>query len=172
MRRQLSYEDAVRILGGGERKLMKYLDRASAVSLVAVGGFNFFDARETFVRLGGELITKLSERLRGIDRLTRTERLMAAHTVIVTTAFLDALSDSVATLAPVSSSQITAVQELSLVGGHPLNATRRTLVEWLVEHQPDTTDTAHVARADAGSPRRVLPNTWPKRRHVHQVVRA
>lgn len=136
MRRQLSYEDAVRILGGGERKLMKYLDRASAVSLVAVGGFNFFDMRETFVRLGGELITKLSERLRGIDRLTRTERLMAAHTVIVTTAYFDALGDSADALVSIHPPQITADDELLLVAGQPWQAAGRAFIESLVNPGP------------------------------------
>lgn len=123
MRRQLTYEDAVRILGGGEHKLLKYLDRGSMIGLLAAGGFDFLDIREQFVRLGGELITKLSERLRGIDRLTRAERLVAAHHVIVITAYFDALGDVLDRFGPVDAPRITAADQLSITSGEPIQTT-------------------------------------------------
>lgn len=131
VRRKLTYEDAVRILGGGEHRLMGYLDRASAVGMLAVGGFNFFEARQEILRLGGQLVTKLSERLRGIDRLTRTERLLAAHVVIVTTAYFDALGDAVTLLGPAAELQITAADQLSLMSGESVDARWNKVVDGL-----------------------------------------
>lgn len=135
MRRSLSYVDAVRILGGGEHRLVKFLDRASTAGLLAAGGFNFFEARHEIVRLGGELVKGLSERLRGIDRLTRTERLLAAHTVIVITAYFDALGDALARLGP-GSAELTAGDQISLAGGRPVEVNWRGLAHALTTASP------------------------------------
>jgi hypothetical protein len=133
----LTYEDAVRILGGGEQKLLKYLDRASMVALIAIGGFNLFDMREQIVRFGGELITKLSERLRGIDRLTRAERLAAAHHVIVITAFFDALGEIIDNVGPVSPRRITAADELAIASAEHVHAGWRSVVDGLTAAVPE-----------------------------------
>ena len=90
MRRSLSYADAVKMLGGGEIALVKVLDRFSAVGLL-VPGIDLIAACKELVRAGDQLLTRFGERLRGIDRLTRTERLRAAHAVIVLTAYFDTL---------------------------------------------------------------------------------
>lgn len=131
MRRELTYEDAVRILGGGEHRLLKYLDQASTVGLFALGGFNFFEVRKEFVSLGGDLVTRLSERLRGIDRLTRAERLVAAHQVIAITAYFDALGDAIDLLGPVSPPRITARDQLTLISGEHVDAGWREVVDHL-----------------------------------------
>jgi hypothetical protein len=89
MHRSLSYADAVKMLGGGEVALVKVLDRFSAVDRL-MPGIDLIAATRQLVRTGSELVTRLGERLRGTDRLTRTERLRAAHAVIVLTAYFGA----------------------------------------------------------------------------------
>lgn len=132
MRRSLSYVDAVRILGAEENKLVRFLDQASAAGLLAVGGFNFFEARQEIVRLGGELLKGIGERLRGIDRLTRGERLLAAHTVIVITAYFDELGDALNLLGPTPKASLTADDQISLASGANVDLRWQSLAHDLV----------------------------------------
>jgi hypothetical protein len=94
----LAYSDAVRLLGGTGSRAVTALDRLTGGLLLAAtaagSGFalSLFEARAELVRLSGELVTGLSERLRGLDRFGRSERLAAAHAVIVVVAYFDALS--------------------------------------------------------------------------------
>ena len=94
----LAYSDAVRLLGGSGSRVVTALDRLTGGLLLAAtaagSGFalSLFDARAELVRLSGDLVTGLSERLRGLDRFGRSERLAAAHAVIVVVAYFDALS--------------------------------------------------------------------------------
>jgi hypothetical protein len=89
MRRSLSYADAAKMLGGGDVALVKLLDRLSAFGLFSVPGIDLVAACRELVRAGDELLTRFGERLRGVDRMTRTERLRAAHAIIVLTAYFD-----------------------------------------------------------------------------------
>ncbi|WP_305883952.1 NACHT domain-containing NTPase [Crossiella sp. SN42] len=98
MRRILSYRDAVRLLDGGQSPAVTWLDRlASGAMLAAAPGaeevLSWFDAKSDLVRHGHDLVTGLSGRLRGLHRFDRTQRLEAAHAIIVTTAFLTACAD-------------------------------------------------------------------------------
>lgn len=96
----LSYADAARLLGGGESQLVKALDRVTGGLLIAGAAagvpalLGWLDARREFVRLSQDLVRKLSERRTGISRYHRTERLEAAHTVLVVTAYFAALADA------------------------------------------------------------------------------
>ena len=116
MRRSLSYADAVKMLGGGEIALVKLLDRFSAVGLL-VPGIDLIAASKELVRAGDQLLTRLAERLRGMDRLTRTEQLRAAHAVIVLTAYFDTLQGVLADLPPGYSVQMARAEQVSVAGG-------------------------------------------------------
>jgi hypothetical protein len=99
VRRAVSYRDAVEILGGDPPALAA-LDRVLAGALsLATGGvsdvvLDVFAAQPRIVLLGRDLLGKLKDRLRGASRMDRTERLAAAHAVIVVTAFFDVLGDA------------------------------------------------------------------------------
>jgi hypothetical protein len=94
----LAYSDAVRLLGGSDSRVMTALDRLTSGVLLAatVAGsglaLSLFEARAELLKLSTELVSRLSERLRGLDRFGRSERLAAAHAVIVVAAYFDALS--------------------------------------------------------------------------------
>lgn len=99
MAKQLSYRDAVRLLGGNDNKLVAALDNvaggailASSVPLPAI--LAWFDARDEFVKLSRRLISGLRERWSGLSRYSRTQRLEAAHAVIVVTAYFEALAEA------------------------------------------------------------------------------
>jgi hypothetical protein len=98
--RTLSYSDAVRLLGGGGNKAVAAVDKllgglllaASAVS----GGFvvSLFSQGRQLASLSHSLVSRLDERLLGLGRFDRSERLAAAHSVIVLTAYFEALASA------------------------------------------------------------------------------
>ncbi|MEU7861238.1 hypothetical protein [Nonomuraea sp. NPDC049141] len=95
MRRQLSYAHAAELLGGSDSSVVKALDKlAGGLLLVATGGgselaISLFDAKAEFATMGQGLVGGLKERLSGLNRFERTQRLTAAHSVIVLTAFFE-----------------------------------------------------------------------------------
>jgi hypothetical protein len=132
MRRSLSYADAVRMLGGGESSLVEFLDRFSATGLLAVPGINVVGTCKEIVRLGDRLLARLGERLHGLDRITRTERLRAAHAVIVLTAYFDTLERAFADLPPGYAVRLTRSEKVSLAGGDPAVAGMRGIADALI----------------------------------------
>lgn len=121
MGRALGYRDAV-VLLGGDPPLVAALDRALGSALkAATGGWSepvlsLFDAKGRIVRLGRNLIKDLRERVRGTGRVDRTQRLEAAHVVIVVTAYFEALG-SVQLPFSVHELRITRQEQLRLAGG-------------------------------------------------------
>ncbi|GIG90207.1 NACHT domain-containing protein [Plantactinospora endophytica] len=99
MPRTLSYADAARLLGGARSPVVTALDKltggallGAAVAVPAV--LALFDAKAEFVRLSHELVGGLAERRSGLSRYGRTERLAAAHRILVVTAFFEALAEA------------------------------------------------------------------------------
>ncbi|MEV4351165.1 hypothetical protein AB0J83_42450 [Actinoplanes sp. NPDC049596] len=83
---RLSYADAVKILG-----------RAGAFSAATADGgepaVGLFGAKAEVVRLGGLVAVHIGEAVRGLGRHERSERLQAAHVVLVVAAFFEELDD-------------------------------------------------------------------------------
>ncbi|TWP53310.1 hypothetical protein FKR81_04895 [Lentzea tibetensis] len=92
MRSGFSYQDAVKLLGG-DTDAAKLVDRLSSAGVLLTGGVNLIDARSEVVRLGKDLVRTVRTRVQGMSRLDRTQLLEAAHSIIVVTAFFDALAD-------------------------------------------------------------------------------
>ena len=94
----LSYADAVHLMGGRESRVVGALDRLTGGLLLAASaaGAGFvlalFEAKGELARLSDELVRGLGERLRGLDRFGRTERLAAAHSVVVVAAYFELLA--------------------------------------------------------------------------------
>ncbi|MGK5678374.1 NACHT domain-containing protein [Actinoplanes sp. URMC 104] len=87
MPRSLSYADAVRILGG-TGPLAKTVDSV----LPALG-------LPDVVKLGSQIESTINESLRGLGRHERSERLQAAHAVLVVTAFFETFEECLAAAA-------------------------------------------------------------------------
>jgi energy-coupling factor transporter ATP-binding protein EcfA2 len=94
----LSYKDAAALLGKWDHPLIEALNRT-------VGGFllgaaplapdvlRWFGAKNEFIKLSTELSDKLLDRRQRLSRFERTQRIEAAHTVIVFASFYDAFTD-------------------------------------------------------------------------------
>ncbi|MCG8925825.1 NACHT domain-containing NTPase [Lentzea sp. CC55] len=97
MGKTYGYADAVKLLGKKDSALVNALDKLAGAALL--GGVPFavsdllgwFDAKTEFVRLSRELLLKLGERRHGLARHSYSERLHAAHTVIVVVGLFEAL---------------------------------------------------------------------------------
>jgi hypothetical protein len=95
--KRLNYSDAVRLLGGQDSKIVSALDKfaggvlLSGAAIGLPGMLTLLGVKSEVVRLSQELVRKLSERRGGLSRYSRTQRLEAAHAVLVVTAYLDAL---------------------------------------------------------------------------------
>ncbi|MER7455628.1 hypothetical protein [Micromonospora sp. NPDC126480] len=97
MAKTLSYADAALLLGGRDSPVVAALDRATGgLMLAAVPAFpailGWFDAKVEFVRLGKDLVRGLAERRSGLSRYGRTQRIEAAHSVLVVTAYFEAMA--------------------------------------------------------------------------------
>ncbi|WP_439657075.1 NACHT domain-containing protein [Lentzea sp. HUAS TT2] len=96
MGKTYGYADAVKLLGKKDNALVSALDKLAGTALL--GGVPFavsdllgwFDVKTEFVRLSNQLLLKLGER-RGLARYSYSERLHAAHTVIVVVGLFEAL---------------------------------------------------------------------------------
>jgi hypothetical protein len=100
MSRTLSYADAVRLLGGTGSEIVDRLDRLlGGALLVLTGGgselaVSLFDAKSELVGLSSRLLSSSSDRLSGLSRFDRSQRLAAAHAVLVLTAFFESVREA------------------------------------------------------------------------------
>jgi hypothetical protein len=96
----LSYADAVKLLDGPDGETAGAIDRLLGGLLLvasAVGGgfaLSLFEPGRELVSLSRGLVAGLGERLRGLGRFDRSERLAAAHAVLVVTAFFEVLAET------------------------------------------------------------------------------
>ena len=93
---QLTYRDAVRILGADDALWVKALDRlletaATVADAHVGGGLTFFGIKDDLVAWGRKALSGLSGRLTGLSRLDRTEQIHAACKVLYVTAYLEAV---------------------------------------------------------------------------------
>lgn len=93
----MSYDDAVKLLGGDRDRWVKLLDTLLGAGLLAaIGPFRdllgWFDAKAELSKVAERLVTGLVERRSKLSRWERTERLRAAHAVLAVTAYFEALA--------------------------------------------------------------------------------
>ncbi|MGW0809709.1 NACHT domain-containing protein [Nonomuraea sp. NPDC002799] len=96
-----SYADALRILGCKDSRLVKVVGFAAAAArtgwaLAGAGRLvtSLADMRADVLRYGEEVVRRLPELKTGVDRFTRTQRMAAAHAVIVVSAYFEALGET------------------------------------------------------------------------------
>jgi hypothetical protein len=106
---------------GGDAPLVAALDRAAGVALsAATGGLSdtvlrVFNAQDRVLRLGRDLAGGLRERIAGAGRVARSQRLEAAHAVLVVTAYFEAL-DAVVLPFSLADLELTGDDQLRLAG--------------------------------------------------------
>lgn len=126
-----SYRDAVRLLGHDEPAIVKIIDRLGGAALAVasvgtLGALAFFDVRDELVRWGNDVVRTIGDRISGVSRFDRTQRLVAAHSVIVITSFYDALGELLdAPDSPISlrDLELTEEERLAIASGGPTAGT-------------------------------------------------
>ncbi|MBB4740621.1 hypothetical protein BJY16_004080 [Actinoplanes octamycinicus] len=127
MARSLSYSDAVRLLGGQDSKVVAAIEKITGGVLLAATPavpalLGLFDAKAELVRLSHDLVRGFADRRSGLSRYSRTERLEAAHLVIVVAAFFEAMADSDLPI-EFRDLEITKAEQLAVTGaGNPPGA--------------------------------------------------
>jgi hypothetical protein len=127
--RGLSFADAVTLLGGSTSRTVAALDRLAGGMLLAASatgvGFaaTLFDPKLELARLSGDLVLKVRERMQGVSRLNRTERLTAAHAVLVLTAYFEMLGE-VRLPFNIQELKLTAVEQVVLATESPTGGSR------------------------------------------------
>ncbi|WP_180268796.1 NACHT domain-containing NTPase [Streptomyces sp. Ru87] len=137
----LAFKDAV-VLLGGDPPALAALDRAlGGVLKTATGGvsddvLNVLGARGRILGLGRDLLTGLRERLGSCGRAERTERLAAAHTVIVVVAYFEALERARLPFG-LHEVRLTRDEQITLAGrGGPAEGSSRAFAEALASVAP------------------------------------
>ncbi|MFI1990409.1 NACHT domain-containing protein [Actinoplanes sp. NPDC020271] len=98
MARSLSYADAVRLLGGEDNRLLNLLNSTAGwimagTSPIFSDVLGWFDYKADLAQLSQRAIRFFYERHTGLSDYGNTDRIEAAHTVIVITGFFDQLKD-------------------------------------------------------------------------------
>jgi CheY-like chemotaxis protein len=108
----LTYVDALRILGDRQSRLVSLQDGVMSAGLATwaatawtLGGdpsapMNLFDLKDEVVRFGHESMRRISERRNGLSRYDRTQRLAAAHAVLVVSSYFETLDRTELLLTP------------------------------------------------------------------------
>ncbi|WP_274564040.1 NACHT domain-containing protein [Streptomyces spiramyceticus] len=109
------------ILGGDSAALAAADQALGGVLSMATGGvsdavLNVFDAQGRVLRLGRDLTAGLRERLGSAERAERTERIAAAHAVIVITAYFEALGEAELPF-ELAELRLTRREQIGLAGG-------------------------------------------------------
>ncbi|RJQ81796.1 hypothetical protein D5S17_04285 [Pseudonocardiaceae bacterium YIM PH 21723] len=95
--KHFTYRDALAVLG--EDPLVGRIDKVLSGTMLggAVFGIDavlsWFDAKADFIKLSKDAIGKLTARSSGMSRATRTERLQAAHTILLLVSFFEMIDE-------------------------------------------------------------------------------
>ncbi|WP_017569765.1 NACHT domain-containing protein [Nocardiopsis halotolerans] len=94
MAKRLTYADALRILGQNDPEAMDLAERLTDGGLGLMGVPDLFGARGALVSGGRRAIEGIRGKLSGESRLSRTEKIEAAHQIIMVVAFFEAVEES------------------------------------------------------------------------------
>lgn len=119
MTKTFTYADAVRLLGGAGVKKSEWLDRMVGGTRrgIAVGAgdvLSCFGVSAELVRFGRELVGGFAERRQGLSRFDRTQRIQAAHAIVVISAYFEALQSAELPFA-IDELELTKAEQVTLV---------------------------------------------------------
>ncbi|GAB3742979.1 NACHT domain-containing protein [Nocardiopsis nanhaiensis] len=121
MAKRLSYSDALRILGKNDSKVLDLAEKVADGGMGLVGVPGLFGVRGALVSQGRKALEGLGSKLRGESRLSRTERVQAAHQILVVSSFFEAAEDifeEVAMPFGLNDLEITSEEQYSLLRDH------------------------------------------------------
>ena len=117
MTKTFTYADAVRLLGGTGVKKAEWLDRLlgdGRRGVAAADVLGVFGLSAELVRFGRDLVGGFAERRQGLSRFDRTQRIQAAHAIIVVTAYFEALAAADLPF-PLEDLEVTRAEQVTLV---------------------------------------------------------
>lgn len=122
MGREISYADALKILGSGESKVLSainiLLGGAIFGATVATGQLELLallHARDELLEQSGRLLANLGQRVRGAKGKSRTDLLVAAHAVVAVNAYFKAMQ-GLDLPVDISRLELTHTDQLALAG--------------------------------------------------------
>ncbi|WP_052745439.1 NACHT domain-containing protein [Allosalinactinospora lopnorensis] len=123
MAKKFGYADALKVLGKDDSAVLDLAEKLLDGGLGAVGVPDLFGLRGELVAKGRGLLTGIRERISGVSRWDRTERIDAAYRILLTVSLLEALDE---TLDDPDTPDLTELgiteEELTLLVGQMLNA--------------------------------------------------
>ena len=122
MTRTFTYADAVRLLGGNTVTGVEWMDRITrgtlrGLTLGMSDVLTCFGVQSELARLGRDLVRNVADQRRGLSRFDRTQRIQAAHSVIVITAYFEALRSAELPFS-VDQLELTKSEQMTLVVDH------------------------------------------------------
>ncbi len=93
MAKPLNYANALKELSGQDQDLWNLAEKMTDGGLDSVGVPGLFGLREFAVGQGRKALEGLGKKLKGTDRRLRTQRIEAAHKVLLVVSFFDPLDD-------------------------------------------------------------------------------
>ncbi|GIE97390.1 NACHT domain-containing protein [Paractinoplanes rishiriensis] len=139
--RGLSFADAVRLLDGGS-ELVDRLGQAGGlaagtVTVASAGTVDFFALRDQVVRWGHAAVRSWREKVRGLSRFDRTDRIVAAYSVIVLVAYFEVLGEWLAAHGvDLDAAEITVEEQVALGTRSGPPDSYATLITALVRDAP------------------------------------
>jgi hypothetical protein len=138
----LTYRDALKILGAADSRLVGLLDAAAtgglggwaAASMLAgtdaTVALGLLQLKDEAVGFGRQVMRRVSEWHSGLSRFSRSERLVAAHAVLVVSSYFEALG---AAQLPVPAGRLvfTAAEQVAMAGSESLPDGYTGIVELL-----------------------------------------
>ncbi|WP_246334399.1 NACHT domain-containing protein [Spinactinospora alkalitolerans] len=88
-----NYADALKILGKDDSAVLDFAEKLVDGGLGALGVPDLFGLRSELVAKGRELLGGIRERITGVSRWDRTQRIEAAHRILLVTSFIEALDE-------------------------------------------------------------------------------
>ncbi|WP_150242998.1 NACHT domain-containing protein [Nocardiopsis quinghaiensis] len=98
MAKRLTYAEALKILGQNDSEVMGLAERLTDGGLGLMGVPDLFGARGALVSGGRRAVEGIRDKISGESRLSRTEKIEAAHQILVVVAFFEAVEEALAAL--------------------------------------------------------------------------
>jgi hypothetical protein len=132
-----TYADAVRLLGGDAVTGVEWMDRIARGTLrgLTMGMsdvLSCFGVRTELVRVGRDLVRNVTDRRTGLGRFDRTQRIQAAHSIIVITAYFEALHEAELPF-NLDQLELTKAEQVTLIVDHSTQGGAGALVGELLD---------------------------------------
>ncbi|QUX21020.1 MULTISPECIES: NACHT domain-containing protein [Nocardiopsis] len=119
MAKQLSYADALKLLGKNDSEVLAAAEKLADGGLGALGVPDLFGIRGMVVGKGRKALEGMRDKLRGESRMSRTEKILAAERILVVVSFFEAVEEAWEQAGmpfPFRDLEITAEEQTALVG--------------------------------------------------------